>query len=250
MFSKLKKTFLKVIFILLVIFASGCGQTFDSVSNLWPDNTRIAGRSVQGRPLEYSIHGSGDDTIFILGAIHGDEPISAALAKETQRYLDKNPSILKGKKVIVLPVANPDGLAVGTRVNANGIDLNRNFPAENRINNENFGLYALSQPESAIIKTLIDKFQPNRIISIHQPYNCIDYDGPGEDLAKLMAEHCPMPVKKLGASPGSLGSYAGLELGLPIITFELPESDKISCCGALWSEYSPAILAAIKYPNI
>ncbi|MFA5554852.1 MAG: hypothetical protein WDA68_09905, partial [Phycisphaerae bacterium] len=137
-------------------------------------------------------------------------------------------------------------LAAGTRHNANGIDLNRNFPTQNRIDNAVFGFSALSEPESVIIQSLISRYKPNRIISIHQPYDCIDYDGPGEHLANVMAAKCPLPVRKLGAAPGSLGSYAGLELGIAIITMELPDSN-VLCCRRIWDDYSPALIAAVKY---
>lgn len=148
----------------------------------------------------------------------------------------------------MLPVANPDGLIAETRFNTHGVDLNRNFPAANRQNTARFGLVELSEPEAVAIKDLMDKYEPDVIISIHQPLNCIDYDGPAEDLAKVMAENCDLPVRKLGAMPGSLGSYSGLVRGIPIITFELPGGLGRISRDELWERYSPALLAAIAYP--
>lgn len=247
--SKICKLFLIAVFSLITVLASSCaglGDTLDSILKPRPKNVYTAGYSVQGRRINYSVHGSGKDTIFILGAIHGDEPASAILAEQFEDYLNKNQSILRNRKVIILAVANPDGLAAGTRHNSNGIDLNRNFPTENRIDNAVFGFSAMSEPESVIIQSLISRYEPDRIISIHQPYDCIDYDGPAEHLAKVMAAECPLPVRKLGAAPGSLGSYAGLELAIAIITMELPDSDML-CCGKIWNDYSPALIAAVKY---
>jgi protein MpaA len=64
-----------------------------------------------------------------------------------------------------------------------------------------------------------------------------------------MAEYCDLPVKKLGAKPGSLGSYAGLTLGIPIITLELQQTDSQLAPEPLWRKYANTILAAITYPS-
>lgn len=250
----LRKTFLIVACTFLVILTQGCGVIQDAWQAIFPPpccckdvETLIAGYSIQAQPIQYSVLGDGRRTILVLGAIHGNEPASAVLAEQLRLYLCDNRSVLKDREVVVLAVANPDGLAAGTRFNANGVDLNRNFPAPNRQNTARYGLVELSEPEAVAIKTLIDKYKPDVIISIHQPLSCIDYDGPSEDLAKVMAANCDLPVRKLGAMPGSLGSYSGLVLGIPIITFELPgEAGQISR-NELWDRYSPALLAAIAY---
>jgi protein MpaA len=146
-------------------------------------------------------------------------------------------------------VANPDGLANNTRYNAKGVDLNRNFEAANRFNSKQTGLVALSEPEARVIRQLIQQYNPDRIVSIHQPLSCIDYDGPARMLADRMGQYCPLPVKKVGARPGSLGSYAGVTLGLPIITFEMTQADSKLDSAALWRKYGRALLAAIVYPD-
>ncbi len=148
----------------------------------------IAGYSVENRPIEYFVMGTGDNVIFIMGAIHGDEPASAVLVKATLEHLRSNPQLLSGREVILMPVANPDGLAENTRFNARGIDLNRNFEAVNRINKPQYGTAGLSEPESVAIKKLLLKYNPNRILSLHQPFACIDYDGPAADIALKMSQ--------------------------------------------------------------
>jgi protein MpaA len=146
-------------------------------------------------------------------------------------------------------VANPDGLAYNSRFNANGVDLNRNFATENRINNRKFGYNALSEPESRAIEQLIRIHSPDRIVSIHQPLACIDYDGPASSLASRMAQYCDLPVRKIGEKPGSLGSYGGLILGIPVITFEMTQTDSSLNSNALWQKYGDSLLAAITYPQ-
>lgn len=214
-----------------------------------PPQYRIAGTSVLNRPIMCLVFRQGPDTTFILATIHGNEPAGTPLLRQLADYLQRHPHLLTGRTVVLLPLANPDGMAYNSRFNANNVDLNRNFAAANRLNNKQSGPNALSEPEARAIERLIQQYTPDRIISIHQPSSCIDYDGPGTALAVRMAQYCDLPVKKLGAEPGSLGSYAGLTLGIPIITFELLPTDSALGPERLWQRYGKALLAAIVYPD-
>jgi len=214
-----------------------------------PPREHLIGRSVQGRPIMVQIIGQGTDTAFIMGAIHGDEGAAAKLVNELAEHLQSNPQLLAGHRVVLLPVANPDGLNAGTRGNAHGVDLNRNFDTSNRVDNGTNGLRPLTEPESQALQSAIKEYAPSRIVSIHQPLNCIDYDGPGQAIAARMAQDSDLPVKKLGARPGSLGSYTGETLGIPTITLELaPEAGKMDG-SALWQKYGKALMAAVLYPD-
>ncbi len=244
--------------LLTVLVFAGCGkpvrfpQIVDSprpLTSTLPPQYRIAGTSVEGRPMLYIVLGEGPDVIFILATIHGNEPAGTPLVRRLTRHLQQNRQILNGRAVVLLPVANPDGLANGTRHNVNNVDLNRNFIAANRSNKVPGGAEALSEPEAHAIYKIIQQHNPDRIVSIHQPLNCIDYDGPGQQLANHMAQYCALPVKKLGARPGSLGSYAGVTKGIPIITFEMLAEDSDLDSESLWRKYGRALLAAITYPQ-
>jgi protein MpaA len=214
-----------------------------------PARHRLVGRSLLGRPLMLRILGEGRDTTFVMAAIHGDEPAGIALVDELTDHLRRNPELLEGRRVVLLPIANPDGVAAKTRENVRGVDLNRNFEAANRENNGANGYRPLSEPESWALRAVIREYDPSRIVSIHQPLNCIDYDGPGRALASRMAQQCHLEVKKLGARPGSLGSYTGETLGIPTITLELPPTASNLSDAALWGAYGRALLAAIMYPQ-
>lgn len=210
----------------------------------------VIGTSVEGRPIECEVFGSGRDTILILATIHGNEPAGTPLLHELSNYLSEHPELVEGRRVILVPEANPDGYAKNLRHNVRGVDLNRNFPAGNyRTSNRN-GDNPLSEPESQAIYRLIREYSPHRIISIHQPTTlpaCIDFDGPGQALAREMARHTDLPLKKLGSRPGSLGSYAGLTLGTPIITLEIPRTPDDRDGPTLWRRYGEMMLAAIAY---
>ncbi len=208
---------------------------------------RIIGYSVRKTPILCTIIGHGQDVTLILATIHGNEPAGTPLVQQLSKYLQQNTQLLIGRKVVLLPVANPDGMAYNSRFNSNGVDLNRNFATENRINNSQFGYNALSEPETRAIEQLIRTHSPDRIVSIHQPLACIDYDGPAFSLANRMAQYCDLPLRKIGEKPGSLGSYAGLTCGIPIVTFEMTQTDSSLDSDALWQKYGNALLAAITY---
>jgi protein MpaA len=216
---------------------------------LVPGQYRIVGTSVQRLPILSFELGQGPDVTFILATIHGNEPGGTPLVRQLGKYLQQQPHLMQGRRVVILAVANPDGMAHRSRVNANGVDINRNFPSANRINNKQSGANPLSEPEARVIKQLIDQHSPDRVISVHQPLACIDYDGPATTLAVRMAQYCDLPVKKLGARPGSLGSYAGVDMGIPIITFEMRENDSKLSSNILWERYGKALVAAVLYPE-
>ena len=209
---------------------------------------RVLGRSVQGRPILAQVLGNGADTTLFIATIHGNEAAGTPLMNTLADHLNDHPDLLQDRCVVIVAVANPDGMAAGTRANIRGIDLNRNFDTGNRVNNETHGSAGLSEPESRAIQTAILEFRPDRIVTLHQPLTCIDYDGPGKELAARMARFCALSVKKLGARPGSLGSYTGEELGIPTITLEMPaEASKLSDA-VLWNQYGQAVLSAVTYP--
>ncbi len=208
------------------------------------------GTSVQGRPISCNVLGQGQDVTLIVATIHGNEPAGSVLARQTADYLQQHQNLLAGRKVVILPVVNPDGMANGSRYNAKGIDLNRNFAAANRQNNAQHGYAPLSEPEAAAIAAVIRQYSPDRIVSIHQPLACIDYDGPAWALANHLAQHCDLPIRKLGAQSGSLGSFAGLTMQIPTVTLELPHNASQCNKDVLWQQYGSALLAAVVYPEM
>ncbi len=193
----------------------------------------IIGHSVEGRPIV----ASGSGPLLLFGAIHGDEPHSAELC---ERFLSLEPA------AVVVPVVNPDGLARASKDNARGVDLNRNFLARNWSAAHSPGYFPgerpLSEPESAALAQLIDQLKPRAIVSVHQPFRCVNWDGPAADLAAQMAKECGYPARaSIGyPTPGSFGSAYGVDRGLPVITLELPgreppvaDDDFAACLRAL-----------------
>ncbi len=209
----------------------------------------LAGKSVEGRPIQYYVMGEGKQVVLFIATIHGNEHAGTPLMRTLMDYLGERPEFLEGYKAVIIPVMNPDGYAKNTRGNINGVDLNRNFPATNRKNNAKYGSSGLSEPESKAIFELLHKFNPVRIVVAHQPWAIVDWDGPGQPLAEHMARHTIHPAKRIGSRPGSLGSYAGGDLGIPIITWEFPGKAHENSPEKLWRMYGRSLVAALVYPE-
>jgi protein MpaA len=198
------------------------------------------------------VFGHGPDAVLIVGGLHGNEPSGAAVARELASYLRNHPECLIGRTVGILAEANPDGLARATRANARGVDLNRNFPSRSwrpALNGElPHGPHPASEPEARAVMTAIEIVKPARIVDIHSiggARHCNNYDGLAEQLARRMSHLNDYPVSTdIGyATPGALGCWAGIDLGIPAITLELPRGLSPGQC---WRDNAAALLAVIE----
>lgn len=177
--------------------------------------------------------------VLVLGAIHGDELSSAAVALHWIALAGQPAPA--GSPAIhwrFVPALNPDGLlsTPPRRVNANGVDLNRNFPTphwerdakvywEKRTRKDPRrwpGPSPLSEPETQFLHGEMLRFKPNLIVSIHAPYGVLDFDGPSVPPTRLGRLY----LDQVGIFPGSLGNYGGIHQGVPVVTIELPNSTR------------------------
>ena len=200
------------------------------------------GTSVDGRPIEAISVGSGREVVLFVASIHGTEPAGTPLLERLADELVAQPELLRGRRVVLVPRANPDGLAHGRRGNANDVDLNRDFPSRNQ---RSAGF--TPQPETRALIELIDRLAPARIVSVHQPLACIDWDGPAEDLARSLGSLGILGVRKLGSRPGSLGSWAGVDRRIPVITLELPGGAERQRSDQLWRMFGELATEAVRY---
>jgi len=203
----------------------------------------VIGFSAEGRPIRAHVFGRSGPAVIILGSIHGSEPAGAMLCDELVGQLRR--AMPADRRVVVVPEANPDGLALRRRANARGVDLNRNFPAANFRPTAGGGPEPLSEPESRALYYLILAERPALVVTIHQPLAVVDYDGPAEELSHRLAAASGLPARRLGPRPGSLGSWVGEDLRIPIITLELPRSAQRAGGPAMWAAYGPAMLDAL-----
>lgn len=199
------------------------------------------GFSVNQRPLvfkeQHPLQRTDDNfRVLIMGGIHGDEYSSISIIFKWMALY--SPAGLEGEyHWRFAPLVNPDGLLDGDqakRQNANGVDLNRNFPSQDwsdsaatywqestGSNPRRFpGRAAASEPEVQWVVSQIEEFQPDVIVSVHAPFHLLDFDGPAVAPDKIGELY----LHQLGIYPGSLGNFAGLNRRIPVVTLELPSA--------------------------
>lgn len=212
------------------------------------------GRTHDGRPL--SLYASSKEAllghlspILFIGGVHGDEPEGVELAKKTLQWLqsesyEKHP----GPKPpwILIPCLNLDGYLNKQRVNAQGIDLNRNFPSQNwKPSATKDRYYAGSRPsespEVSHLVNLINSSKPQVIIHCHSWEPCIVCTGPDQHPhAVALAQASGYPLKSdIGyPTPGSLGDYGWFDLKIPVICIEEQEHEALEL---VWGHFESGI---------
>ena len=189
-------------------------------------------------------------TVLVLGGLHGDEPKSVTVALRLIQLLTMGRTTRSDARWVVVPVVNPDGYERRKRRNAHQIDINRNFPTENWVRTARRsrmfgGRLSASEPETLAVMKVIARYGPDRIISIHSisgGQHCNNYDGPGKALAQAMSSLNGYPVvASIGyPTPGSLGTWAGVERRIATITLELPSVHSPKRC---WEDNRMALPA-------
>ncbi|MHA7833537.1 MAG: M14 family zinc carboxypeptidase [Algiphilus sp.] len=199
--------------------------------------------SVEGWPLLYADlpptvttpDGRPPLRVLLFGGIHGDELSSVSVVFQYMAELDQRTDRTKFWRII--PALNPDGLLrrPATRTNANGVDLNRNFPSPDwqraalphwrRQTGSDPRRYpgpdALSEPESQWLAEQIIRFAPDVVVAMHAPLGLLDFDGRRHEAPERLGF---LKLDQLGTYPGSLGRWAGEYLGIPVVTPELPHA--------------------------
>jgi protein MpaA len=227
--------------------------------------------SVLGDPLMWTVFGDvsdeeqpsfkDKDVTVVMCGVHGDEITPIKFCFDLMFYLREaysNPEKVKNefynKVVLVSPLVNPDSYfkVKPSRMNAHGIDPNRNFPTKDwmtearkvwltkfrRDKRRNPGEKPNSEPEVIFQVNLIKRYNPDKIVSVHSPLTLLDYDGPnfaasnGMDgvkahdlLIQMSKDASGYNIKDYPFFPGSLGNWAGQERNIPTYTLELPSSD-------------------------
>jgi len=209
----------------------------------------VAGLSAEGRPIQawsnFDPEASGPDLpenlCLILGGMHGDEQATRILVDFFIALHKPDPAC----PVLMIPLLNPDGWERNSRYTANGVDLNRNFPDDwDAASVEPPGPHPLSEPESRLLRDLILRLQPSKIVTLHWALAELDADGVQSaplaeamwnELTPEMQKPYRLRVANADAAettdafcPGSLGRWCGHHLVYPngrrpmIVTLELP----------------------------
>ena len=190
------------------------------------------GHSVLGSELRY-IPCTGKCRLLVVAGIHGEEPETTFLLSRVLRTFEK-----PFESVAFVLCANPDGMTLGTRGNANGVDLNRNFPTDNwskepvtarsileapRDTEFSAGSAPAGEPETAALVSLIQKLAPETILSMHAPIACVDAPVRTAMVDSLCdAFGVPWQPDIGDPTPGSLGTWCKQQKSPECITLELP----------------------------
>ena len=205
--------------------------------------TVLLGRSSQGRPIRAVEVGNPSGTrVLVVGCIHGNERAGIAIADALARLAPHDLDLW------IVPNLNPDGVAAGTRQNAHGVDLNRNFPWHWRPLS---GVYAsgphpLSEREAAIAHALILRLHPHLTIWFHQHLDMVWASGGHRRIEKVFARVSGLAYHPMPQLAGSAISWQNTTLqGTTAFAAELPagqpNTDEVA-------RYVRAVLAAARTP--
>jgi protein MpaA len=207
------------------------------------------GKSVKGRDITALVYGSGKKLVLVFGGIHGDEQNTSVLARSLAVHINAE-TLPANLTIIIVPDVNPDGLLAATRVNANGVDINRNFPSKTWRSDYTEqrrypGMQPSSEPETRAILGLLEHYPPQLVVTLHAAMGCVNWDGPGGAFAaqKLASINGYPLCESLGyETPGSLGLLTGIDRQIPTVTIELRAKNPT----ALVEENLPALLSLLK----
>jgi predicted deacylase len=169
--------------------------------------SKVIGHSVRGRPIRaWHLGQPGGKKVLLISTMHGNEGRTRQILASLR---DGRP--IRGVNLWVVPVYNPDGLARGTRKNAHGVDLNRNFPYHwaNLDGNYESGPRPGSEPETRAMMRFLRQLRPSRIVSFHQPLHGVDTDTKSKAFARRLAHHLQLPRKALTCSGVCHGTMTG-----------------------------------------
>jgi len=137
-------------------------QVMEAIHEL-PASVRVeqAGNSYEGRTIQLLTLGNGPVKVFLWSQMHGDEPTATMALFDLLNFLTASDgnntlreAILNNCTLFIAPMINPDGAARFTRRNAQLLDINRDFHAQ-------------QSPEGRILRQLRDKINPDFGFNLH-----------------------------------------------------------------------------------
>ena len=188
-----------------------------------PTRTVVIGHSVKGRPIIAIVRGPNDAPrkILVVGCIHGNECAGLAIISALKRS-----PVVKGVQLWLVPEMNPDGTGADTRQNADGVDLNRNFPYQwEAISDPTYhsGPHSLSEPETRAAVRLIRRIKPAVTIWYHQHEDLVDMAGGDRGAARRYAQLAHLPATCLPFLPGTAPAWSNHAFpGTTAFVVELP----------------------------
>ena len=190
----------------------------------------VAGRSAAGRPIGLLQRGdpAREGELLVFGCIHGDE----CAASEIQHPLLPGSGCPDpASEIYLVPNLNPDGFALGTRLNGRGVDLNRNFPAAwkpigARGSPQYSGPHPFSESETRLGARIVRELRPEVTIWFHQHHAArplVRAWGPSISAARRFARLAGLPFRRLPWLAGTAPNWQNHRFpGTSSFVVELP----------------------------
>jgi murein tripeptide amidase MpaA len=158
----------------------------------------LFGHSAEHRPLTATRIGDGPAKVLVVGSIHGTETAGQPVIARLRRM--RPPA---GVELWLVDSVNPDGVRRGTRQNAHGVDLNRNYPRhwKRQGGTYNSGPRPASEPETKAVMAFLRNIRPTYVVSFHQPLRGVGRAGcKGAPFVRRLHSGLGLPIKSFNCS--------------------------------------------------
>ncbi|GDX32892.1 murein peptide amidase A [Actinomycetes bacterium] len=223
-------SWVKVCLILILGFGTPIG--FSGAVIALPQATEVLATTKQGGVIRAVQFGptSAATRVVVIGQMHGNEPAGRRVVRDLTTSLENGEALPADTAIWLISTMNPDGSAAGTRVNALGVDLNRNFPQgwreQGRATARWSGPSAGSEIESLALMGFLDRIQPTAVLSFHQPFAVVDITHASSRAAgRQLATWLGLPARVVGCPGpchGTLTGWVDDHLSAIALTVELP----------------------------
>lgn len=196
----------------------------------------IVGRSTGDRPVEAIVLGSGPVTVLAIAGLHGDRAVGTRLTERWADELLAAPLRLAGRRVVMVPAANPDGQVSGERGAVGGVDIAADFPAAGRP----------GTPEGRALADLVETVRPSRIVLLHGTERRVSFNGPAAERADRVATAAGRRALPARAAPPTLEAWLDTGGGGPeVLRIGLPAGERRLDDDELWRRYGAALTAVL-----
>jgi hypothetical protein len=209
-------------------------KRFDDLATI-----KLLGQSVLNQPI-YSIQiGHGKKRLLMWSQMHGNESTTTkAIFDMLNTLLGSNDDIkhiLDACTILIIPILNPDGAKAYTRLNANGVDLNRDAQD-------------VSQPESKLLRQVFDDFKTHYCFNLHGQRTIfsagtssfpatVSFLSPAQDEARTVTKNRRMAMEVIVAMNTILQSVIPNQVGV------YDDAFNINCVGDTFQSLNvPTIL--------
>lgn len=162
--------------------------------------SHVIGTTSQGRPIKAYFRGDkkADHVLLVIGQMHGNEKAGVVTAEHARRHLKPR----KGTAMWIIPTLNPDGYARGTRTNARGVDLNRNWPTsgwtrKGRGSQTWGGPRKASERETKALVAFLREYRPDYVASLHQPFGVVSDSGEDPRWHRSLSKRLRLPLDQV-----------------------------------------------------